>query len=261
MINILNKRSNVQGTKPTIANLDFGEIGINTYDGKIFIKKDDGTQKIVEINAINDWILKSSNYTVENNDRIMADTSSSSFTLTLPSSVSIGHEITIVDYNGTWSTYNLIIDGNGHNILGSSSDLICDVDKTKISLIYTNPSDGWRVFVSTSNENNPTSDWQIKTSNYTASANDKIMADTSSSILTITLPLDPEVGFTVMLSDYSGTWFTNNLTVNGNGENIDGSSSNKSYDIDDAKVELIYKDSTTGWKSYIEADVIDAGYF
>jgi len=48
---IVLKRSAVASKVPVVADLDLGEIGINTYDGKMFIKKDDGTASIVEIGA------------------------------------------------------------------------------------------------------------------------------------------------------------------------------------------------------------------
>ncbi len=43
------KRSAVPSKIPSIADLALGELAINTYDGKLFLKKDDGTQSIVEI--------------------------------------------------------------------------------------------------------------------------------------------------------------------------------------------------------------------
>lgn len=43
------KRSAVQGRVPTTSDLALGEIGINTYDGKVYIKKDDGTASVVEV--------------------------------------------------------------------------------------------------------------------------------------------------------------------------------------------------------------------
>lgn len=44
------KRSGVAGKIPTIAQVDLGELAINTYDGKLYLKKDvDGTESIVEI--------------------------------------------------------------------------------------------------------------------------------------------------------------------------------------------------------------------
>jgi hypothetical protein len=43
------KRSAVPSKIPTIEQLNLGELAINTYDGKIFIKKDDGVESIVTI--------------------------------------------------------------------------------------------------------------------------------------------------------------------------------------------------------------------
>lgn len=43
------KRSAVPGKVPTTSDLALGEVGINTFDGKVYIKKDNGTASIVEI--------------------------------------------------------------------------------------------------------------------------------------------------------------------------------------------------------------------
>lgn len=43
------KRSAVPAKVPSIADLDLGELAINTYDGKVYTKKDNGTQSVVEI--------------------------------------------------------------------------------------------------------------------------------------------------------------------------------------------------------------------
>lgn len=45
------KRSAVAAKVPTTGDLDLGEIAINTFDGKMYIKKDNGTQSIVQIGA------------------------------------------------------------------------------------------------------------------------------------------------------------------------------------------------------------------
>jgi len=45
------KRSAVQGKVPTTTDLDLGELAINTFDGKLYLKKDDGTQSIVDVTA------------------------------------------------------------------------------------------------------------------------------------------------------------------------------------------------------------------
>lgn len=43
------KRSSTSGNIPSTGQLDLGEIAINTYDGKVYIKKDNGTASIVEV--------------------------------------------------------------------------------------------------------------------------------------------------------------------------------------------------------------------
>jgi hypothetical protein len=45
------KRSAVPDKVPTTGDLDLGELALNTYDGKLFTKKDNGTVSIVEIGA------------------------------------------------------------------------------------------------------------------------------------------------------------------------------------------------------------------
>ena len=48
------RRSASPGTPPTTSQLQLGELAINTYDGKLFLKKNvSGTESIVEIGANN----------------------------------------------------------------------------------------------------------------------------------------------------------------------------------------------------------------
>ena len=43
------KRSAVSGRNPTTSDLALGELAINTYDGNLFFKKDDGTASILSV--------------------------------------------------------------------------------------------------------------------------------------------------------------------------------------------------------------------
>lgn len=43
------KRSAVAGKTPAVGDLQLGELAINTYDGRLFTKKDNGTASVVEI--------------------------------------------------------------------------------------------------------------------------------------------------------------------------------------------------------------------
>lgn len=45
------KRSAIPGKAPQATDLELGELAINTHDGTLFLKKDDGAEAIVEIGA------------------------------------------------------------------------------------------------------------------------------------------------------------------------------------------------------------------
>ena len=53
------KRSSVEGRVPTTSDLELGEIAINTYDGKLFFKKNDGSDSIETIVTTNAQITGS----------------------------------------------------------------------------------------------------------------------------------------------------------------------------------------------------------
>jgi hypothetical protein len=78
-------------------------------------------------------------------------------------------------------------------------------------------------------------------------------ADTSSAAFTVTLPAAPSAGDIVALSDYTGTWGANNLTVGRNSSNINGAASDLVLNQNNTTATLIYVDGTEGWR------VIDTG--
>ena len=43
------KRSASSGSQPSTSDLALGELALNTYDGKVYMKKNDGSESIVEI--------------------------------------------------------------------------------------------------------------------------------------------------------------------------------------------------------------------
>jgi len=45
------RRSATAGNAPTTSQIELGEVAINTNDGKLFLKKDDGTERIVDVTA------------------------------------------------------------------------------------------------------------------------------------------------------------------------------------------------------------------
>jgi hypothetical protein len=71
------------------------------------------------------------------------DTTSAAHTVTLPASATIGDIIHIKDYAGTFSTNNLTILRNGHNIQGVANDSLISTNRASISLFYIDSTKGW----------------------------------------------------------------------------------------------------------------------
>ena len=99
-----------------------------------------------------------------------------------------------------------------------------------------------------------TVDWQtsIKTANFTAASGEGYFCDTSSGAFTLTLPSSPSVGDIVALKDYGSSFNTENLTIDRNGSNLNGSASNFAAGTVNLSLTLVYADATKGWLSVEE---------
>ena len=96
-------------------------------------------------------------------------------------------------------------------------------------------------------------DWQaVKTSNYTAVAGQGIFANTSGGAWTLTLPASPTIGDEVTIFDYSGTFGTNNLTIDRNGSKIDAEAGNTVLSVNRTNVRFVFIDSTQGWRAVFD---------
>ena len=93
--------------------------------------------------------------------------------------------------------------------------------------------------------------WQsVQSGNFTAVAGNAYPVNTTSGAVTVTLPASPTAGQIVQVTDYAGTWATNNVTINPNGNKINGSTSNVPLIVSRESVAIVYIDSTQGWIAY-----------
>ena len=91
-----------------------------------------------------DWqAVKTSGYTAVAGQGIFANTAGGAFTVTLPSSPSIGDEVTIVDYAGTFDSNNLTVGRNSQPIQGSAADLTVATERAGFTLAFTDGTQGW----------------------------------------------------------------------------------------------------------------------
>jgi hypothetical protein len=87
----------------------------------------------------------------------------------------------------------------------------------------------------------------VQTSGFTAVVYGGYFCNTTSAAFTVTLPSSPTRGQFVVIVDYAGTAATNNITVSGNGANINGSTANLVIAKNRTGLTLTYIDSTQGW--------------
>jgi hypothetical protein len=96
----------------------------------------------------------------------------------------------------------------------------------------------------------------VKTSGFTAVAGEGYFCNTTSSAFTVTLPASPTAGQQVAIVDYAGTFDTNSLTINPNGNKIEGQLSNVIISGEREGVILTFIDSTQG---YLATSAVNEG--
>jgi hypothetical protein len=92
-----------------------------------------------------------------------------------------------------------------------------------------------------------TPSWTAITANATVAAQSKNLVDTTAGAITITLPLNPTIGQEVMLIDGTGQVSTNNITINGNGEKIQGQTEDLIISTNRAAFQVVYFNTANGW--------------
>ena len=139
-----------------IANLDIDgatDIGADLVDADLFIVDDGagGTNRKVAASRIKTYIgggtqwqaVKTGNYTASAGQGVFANTTSGSFTVTLPAGT-LGDEVTIVDYAGTFDSNALTVAANGsEKIFASTDDLTVSTERAAFTLVYTDSTQGW----------------------------------------------------------------------------------------------------------------------
>jgi len=87
--------------------------------------------------------VKTSGFTAVAGEGYFCNTTSAAFTATLPAGT-LGDEITLIDYAGTFDTNNLTIAPNGsEKIMGTAASLTVSIERAGLTLVYTDGTQGW----------------------------------------------------------------------------------------------------------------------
>jgi len=90
------------------------------------------------------YVVKSANYTINNNEGVLANTAPGAFTITLPASPVVGNQVVIADSFGVFGANAVTVARNGSTIENAAEDLILDIDGASVQLVYSGNT--WDVF-------------------------------------------------------------------------------------------------------------------
>ena len=145
------KRSSVSGNTPGTSDLELGEVAINTYDGKMFIKKNDGSDSIVEIGGGGSGTVTEAFKTiaVSGQSSVIADAATDTLTLVAGSNMTIttnqaGDSITFAS-SGGGGTQNVFstfaVSGQTSVVADSSTDTLTLAAGSGINITTNNTTD------------------------------------------------------------------------------------------------------------------------
>jgi hypothetical protein len=100
-----------------------------------------------------------------------------------------------------------------------------------------------------------TVDWctTAKTAPFTGVSGNGYFVNTTSGVVTVTLPATPSAGDIISIADYASTFQTNNLTICRNSSKINGVCGNSILNTEGQSITLVYVDGTRGWKNTMDS--------
>jgi len=230
--------------------------------------------RLTSLDYASNFKIIGSNTTIAPNVSYLINTNFSAITLNLPSQkiLSDGDRIVIADLLGTFHNHNCtLVAGEGTKLFGDLSSYTYNTDFSRVEIFYK--SGVWLPFnVSTKDilvksVNNYIGDVRLRmfdlepsdtvSDNFNPVVNRSYLVDTSTKAITATLPNTGLTDYdTITFIDKAGTnvynntgWGKNSFTINGNGNSVQGLSS-QIFDLDLQAITIAHKSGSWTFKNY-----------
>jgi len=168
-------------------------------------------------------------------------------TLLFSGTVSTTHTVQFPATQKTYGLYNNISGGADISArLGATGNTVT-ISNGKYRMVATDGTNWYDIF-SLAGLGESWVEKDDGDSPYTASDGDNIFVDCSSDVVTITLPASPTIGMQVKVIDGTGSAGTNNITIDGGAEKVQGDAADMTISTNSAGISLVYYDSTNGWR-------------
>jgi len=145
--------TNVAATAAELNIMDGGTSATSTtiVDADRVVLNDAGTMKQVAVSDVKTYIgggtswqaVKTGAFTAAAGQGVFVNTTGSAFAITLPAGT-IGDEVSILDYAGTFDSNACTITANGsEKIFASTDDLVVSTERAAFTLVFTDGTQGW----------------------------------------------------------------------------------------------------------------------
>jgi hypothetical protein len=165
--------------------------------------------------------------------------------ITFEDTLKLENDTTSIDISGTTVGITGALEVSGT----VSLDSVAAGSETDDVLTITSGGEVQKISASSLGEDNNVYDMTIVTSDVTLTTGSTYvqLVNSPSSGITITLPATPIDGQVFRIKDAAGAALTYGITVEGNGNNIDGGSTPASLNTDGGALELVYNNTLGSW--------------
>lgn len=189
-----------------------------------------------------------SNYNADDNEYLLTDSSSVSFSIHFPVTPIVGSTIYVHDVASTFAASPITIDMRGSKFNGQLDDVSLNINGSISKFVYTGTTRGWGIDiggVAIGGGTSAITPFDIVTTSYQAQPFDRLVCGSTTTLITITLPSQPDIGCVVGFTPLYD-WAVHNINVVST-DNIESLDNDLLLNVN-TPCRLIYIDSSIGWK-------------